>query len=148
MTDSGTWVPPGASAKTLGRPSCRRASAGKRERTADRSGTTSMLTPPSLALTGCVAARRVGSRTRVRHRELVDRRGELEDLARQVDQLLVLTLLGLDDRPLVVREDLPFRVGAVLADHHECGEEDRLERHDQRQGRPRLLLEHEHPDRE
>src|SRR5207248_1950933 len=37
---------------------------------------------------------------------------------------------------------------AVLADHHEGRQEDGLERDDQRQCRPRALLEHQHPQRE
>jgi hypothetical protein len=41
---------------------------------------------------------------------------------------------------LQVRHDLSFRVGAVLADHHEGREEDRLERDDHRQQAVRILL--------
>jgi len=37
---------------------------------------------------------------------------------------------------------------AILTDHDERREEDRTERHDQRQRRPRALLEDEHPRRE
>jgi hypothetical protein len=36
----------------------------------------------------------------------------------------------------------------VLADHDERGQEDRFQRHDQRQRRPRTLLDEQHPDSE
>jgi hypothetical protein len=37
---------------------------------------------------------------------------------------------------------------AVLADHHERRQEDRFQRHDERERRPRALLDRQHPDRE
>jgi hypothetical protein len=40
----------------------------------------------------------------------------------------------------LVGDDLPFRVGAVLADHYEGREEDRLERDDHRQEAVGVLL--------
>src|SRR3954469_6612549 len=59
--------------------------------------------------------------------------GQLQDLPRQVEQLLVLLVLLLDRAPLLVGDHLALRVGAILADHHEGRQEDRLERDDHRQ---------------
>ena len=42
--------------------------------------------------------------------------------------LLVLFVLFPHRLPLQIGSHLAFRVGSVLADHHECGEEDRLDR--------------------
>jgi hypothetical protein len=77
----------------------------------------------------------------------VDRLRQVENLPRHVEQLLVLLLLLLDELPLVVGQDLSLRVRAVLADHHERRQEDRLERDGERQRRPRVLLERHHPHR-
>jgi hypothetical protein len=70
---------------------------------------------------------------------------ELEDLMREVEQLFVLRVLFLDGLPLLVGDRLTLRVRAVLADHHEGGEEDRLERDDHRQQAVRIALDAE-PD--
>src|SRR5437773_2047658 len=50
-------------------------------------------------------------------------------------------------RPFVVQrgEVLPLLGRTVLTDHHERREKDRLQRHDQRECRPRLLLQQDHP---
>src|SRR5439155_7234403 len=56
----------------------------------------------------------------------VDLRRQIQDLLREVEQLLVLVVLVLHGLPLLVREDLTLGVDAVLADHHERREEDRL----------------------
>src|SRR6266545_4105301 len=62
--------------------------------------------------------------------EGVDRLRQLEDLLREIEELLVLQVLLLDGLPLLVGNHLTLSIGAVLADHHECREEDRLERDD------------------
>ena len=64
--------------------------------------------------------------------------GELEEPA-------VLLILLLDRLPLLVGDDLALGVGAVLADHHEGREEDRLERDDHRQQPEGVVLDAE-PD--
>jgi hypothetical protein len=46
-----------------------------------------------------------------------------EDLLGEVEQLSVLAILLLNRHPLLVSEGLPLRIGAVLTDHHESGEE-------------------------
>jgi hypothetical protein len=51
-----------------------------------------------------------------------------------------LLILVLHRLPLLVGDHLPLRVGAVLADHHERREEDRLERDDHCQQPERILL--------
>ena len=75
----------------------------------------------------------------------VDGRGQVEDLARKIEQLLVLLVLFLDRMPLLVGDHLTLRVGPVLADQHEGREEDRLERDDHRQQAVRVVLDAE-PD--
>src|ERR1700752_4258035 len=71
----------------------------------------------------------------------VDCLGQLEDLLRQVDQLLVLAVLLQDRLPLLVGEDLALRIGPVLADHHERREEDRLEGDDHREQAVGVVLD-------
>src|SRR5262249_31116664 len=61
----------------------------------------------------------------------------------QLEQLLVLAILLLHGPPLLIGYYLALRFRAVLADHHEGGEEDRLERHDHRQEAERILLDAE-----
>ena len=73
----------------------------------------------------------------------VNRLGQLEDLTREIEQLLVLPVLFLDGLPLLVGDRLTLRVGPVLADHHEGREEDRLERDDHRQQAVRVVLDAE-----
>jgi hypothetical protein len=74
---------------------------------------------------------------------------QLEDLAGQLDQLLVLVVFFLHHLPLQIRGGLPFEVGPVLADHHERRQEDRFQRHDHRQQAERIALDAEDdPDRE
>jgi hypothetical protein len=68
---------------------------------------------------------------------------QVENLLGEVEQLHVLSVLLLHRLPLLVGDDLPFRVGAVLADHHEGREEDRLERNDHRQEAVWVLLDAE-----
>jgi len=48
----------------------------------------------------------------------------------------------------MIRLGLLERRLPVLSDHDERGQEDRFQRHDQRQRRPRLGLDEQHPDRE
>jgi hypothetical protein len=72
---------------------------------------------------------------------------KLEDLPREPEQFFVLAFLGLDELPLLVGQHLASFVGPVLADHHERAEEDRLKGDGKRQGRPRLALQEQHPDR-
>ena len=55
----------------------------------------------------------------------------------------VLGLLLLDRLPLVVGQDLPLLVRAVLADHHKRRQEDRLQRHDHRQQPEGVVLDPE-----
>src|SRR3954447_2746326 len=69
--------------------------------------------------------------------------GQLQDLAREVEQLLVLLVFLLDRLPLLVGENLSLGVRPVLADHHERGEEDRLERDDHGQQAEGVLLDAE-----
>ena len=79
----------------------------------------------------------------------VDQLRQLENLIRQLDQLPVLVVLFLDHLPLQVGGGLPLEVGAILADHHERRQEDRLERHDHRQQPEGITLDAEDdPDRE
>jgi hypothetical protein len=59
-----------------------------------------------------------------------DLRRQPKDLPREVQEIIVLTVLLLHRPPLLVGDDLALRVGAILADHHEGGEEDGLERDD------------------
>jgi hypothetical protein len=70
---------------------------------------------------------------------------ELVDLAGQLCVGLELQFLLVE---VVIRLGLLERRLPVLADHHERGQEDRFQRHDQRQRRPRAFLEKQHPDRE
>jgi hypothetical protein len=75
--------------------------------------------------------------------------GQVEDLLAQLDQLLVLLILLLDHPPLVVGGGLALEVGAVLADHHERRQEDRLQRDDHGQQPERVALDaKDDPDRE
>src|SRR6187200_156943 len=53
---------------------------------------------------------------------------QLEDLPGEAEQFLVLLVFVLHGRPLLIGHDLSLHVRAVLADHHERGEEDGLER--------------------
>src|SRR3954451_7705151 len=69
--------------------------------------------------------------------------GQLQDLAREVEQLLVLLVFLLDRLPLLVGENLSLGVRPVLADHHEGREEDRLERDDHGQQAEGVLLDAE-----
>src|SRR5262249_39594412 len=94
------------------------------------------------AAAGCRSPRRGGRLTSptdprlldaVRPRQGTDLLGQLEDLLGEVDQLDVLPVLQLHGLPGVVGDHLALRVGAVLGDHHEGREEDRLERDDHRQ---------------
>src|SRR6476661_2868854 len=75
----------------------------------------------------------------------VDGLRQVEDLVREMEQLVVLLVLVLHRLPLLVRQHLAFLVRAVLADHHEGREEDRLERDDHRQQPVRIGLDSE-PD--
>ena len=52
---------------------------------------------------------------------------QVQDLPRQIQQLLVLRLLGSHQLVLMVRKDLSLHVGTVLTDHHERRQEDRLQ---------------------
>jgi hypothetical protein len=56
-------------------------------------------------------------------REGVNLGRQRHELRREIQPLLILPLLVLDHFPLVVGQDLPFHVGAVLADHHERAQE-------------------------
>jgi hypothetical protein len=62
--------------------------------------------------------------------------------------------LGVGLEQLLLRDEVVVGLGllerrlAVLADHHERRQEDRLERDDQRQRLPRAFLEKQHPHRE
>jgi hypothetical protein len=74
---------------------------------------------------------------------------QFENLVGQLDQLPVLLVLFLHHLVLLVGGGLSLEVGAVLADHHERRQEDRLERHDHRQQPVRVTLDPEDdPDRE
>jgi hypothetical protein len=73
----------------------------------------------------------------------VDRLRQVEDLARQIEEFLVLPVLFLDRLPLLVGDRLTFRVGPVLADQHEGREEDRFERDDHRQQAKGVALDPE-----
>src|SRR5262245_476739 len=64
--------------------------------------------------------------------ERVHLRRQLENLRRQVQELLVLPLFRLDHVPLVVGQDLSLLVRPVLADHDERAQKDGLERDDHR----------------
>src|ERR1700733_7272553 len=90
--------------------------------------------PASLLLPGAVA-----------DQPLVQLGGEPVDLAGQVGVGLELQFLRV---VVVIRLGLLDPRLPVLADHDERGQEDRLQRHDQRQHRPRLGLDEQHPDRE
>src|SRR5215207_9443100 len=70
-------------------------------------------------------------------RQTMDLIRQLKDLMGQLEELLVLFLLELDRLPLLTREDRTLVVRSVLADHHECRQEDRLERHGKGERRPR-----------
>src|SRR4029077_19193806 len=52
---------------------------------------------------------------------------EREDLIRELDQLDVLLVLLLHERPLLVGDDLALGVGPVLTDQEKSREKDRLE---------------------
>src|SRR5215207_4887774 len=71
----------------------------------------------------------------------VDLLGEIEDLVGQAEQPLVLLLLLLDRPPSLVRDHLALLVGAVLADHDECRQEDGFQRHDHGQQSERVVLD-------
>lgn len=71
----------------------------------------------------------------------MDLLGEIEDLSGQAQQRLVLLLLLLDCPPILVRDHLALLVGAVLANHDKCRQEDGLQRHDQRQQPERIILD-------
>jgi len=90
-----------------------------------------------LALAGEVGRRTADLRVHLGD-ELVDGPGEVGvqlELLLLLDEVVVGLLLG------------ELRL-AVLPDHHEGRQEDRLERHDKGEGRPWALLEHEHPHAE
>ena len=83
--------------------------------------------------------------------QAVDLLREVVDALRERQQVLVLLVLLLNRFPLVRRQHLALRVGAVLRDHHERRQEDRLERDDHRQQAERILLDaeddpHREPD--
>jgi hypothetical protein len=67
---------------------------------------------------------------------------EQVDLASQLSVGLQLQLLGFE---VVVGPGLLESRLTVLADHHESRQEDRLERHHQRQRRPGVALQDDHP---
>src|SRR6476659_7917167 len=104
------------------------------------------LPPPRSALPEPLAwESRLSLGCRARRRLCVNRLREVEDLTRELEQLFVLPVLFLDGLPLLVGDGLTLRVRPVLADHHECREEDRFERDDHRQQSVRVPFDAE-PD--
>src|SRR2546423_5748192 len=81
----------------------------------------------------------------VRDQVVVDVGGELMDGPRDVGVRVEL-LLGRFE--VMVRLGLLERRLAVLADHHEGGQEDRFQRNDERECRPGAGLDEQHPGRE
>src|SRR6266567_943488 len=81
----------------------------------------------------------------VRDELLVDLGGEVVDGARDVGVRVELLLRRLE---VMVRLVLLERRLAVLADHHEGGQEDGFQRHDERERRPGAGLDEQHPGRE
>src|SRR5215207_2371066 len=75
--------------------------------------------------------------------QVPDLLSQVEDVAGELQELLVLLVLLLHRPPLLVGNHLPLGVGAVLADHHKGGKEDRLERDDHRQQSERIALDPE-----
>jgi len=76
---------------------------------------------------------------------------QIEDLVREIKQFPVLLILFLHHLPMLVGNDLPLGVGAVLADQNERRQEDRLQRHDHRQQPEGVMLDaradpHREPD--